>query len=130
MSITGAEWHRDSINRILQDVRANPDLEKIAALKEALLKFIDVKFGELNQSSDDKMKQLQSELEVLRKQHTNAAPGEAETLKKELAKVNQALELCKSTELELKKRSEFYQESLGVIDSVNKRLGEQTQVRK
>jgi hypothetical protein len=128
MSITAqadAEWYRDSISRTLQDLRDNPDLEKFAALKQALLKFIDVKFGELNKSSDDKIKQLQSELEVLRKQQSNAVPGEADTLKEELGKVNQALELCKSTELELKKKAAFYQESLGVIDSVNKKLGEQ-----
>lgn len=124
-----SEEYRDQVNRLLQDIQNNPDLEKFAALKQALLKFIDFKFGELSKSSDNKIKQLQSELELLRKQQYNTSivkDGDAETLKEELARVNQALELCKSTELELKKKSAFYQESLGVIDSVNQKLKEQS----
>lgn len=125
------EGYKLAVTRALESIREKPELEKFSVPKQALLRFIDYRFSQLEADSNTRVSRLRDELQSLETKQRNVGElitgkdQQIDELKTELARVRDAASAAKAAEESLKKKAEFYEESLGVIDTVNRRLAKE-----
>jgi hypothetical protein len=125
------EGYKLAVTRALESIREKPELEKFTVLKQALLRFIDFRFSQLEQDSNTRVSRLREELESMSTKQRNVGQlisgkdAQIDELKAELTRMREAAVVAREAEDSLKKKAEFYEESLGVLDSVNRRLAKE-----
>jgi small-conductance mechanosensitive channel len=125
------EGYKLAVTRALESIREKPELEKFTVLKQALLRFIDFRFSQLEQDSNTRVSRLREELESMSTKQRNVSQlisgknAQIDELKAELGRMREAAAVAREAEDSLKKKAEFYEESMGVIDSVNRRLAKE-----
>lgn len=106
--------NKEALKMALSDLRASPEPNKFTRLQKAMLVFVQTKLDDADQVVTQALKELGDQVAAMRaeKERTNASVVSLQT---KLDEITKALDACKTSQAQLEKQKQLYEDSLAVV---------------